>query len=143
MDWRPSGSEAKHRLADVAYPEEAITNILMNRAVVSIAGLAALYGALAWAFALPPFKPAPAFFENVAAEGQNFTCNAGAGPSLFIRFEEDGEVAVVRAGAHELRLPYQTSNLFDDVYQGGPWLLTLDPEANLTGPSGIRFRNCY
>ena len=121
----------------------AINKEPMNRAVAFIAGLVGLYTVSAWAFVLPPFKPAPAFFENVPAEGQSYTCNGGAGPSIFIRFETDGEVAVVRAGAHKLRLSYQTSNLFEDVYHGGPWRLTLDPEANLTGPSGSGFSNCY
>ena len=115
----------------------------MNRALISVAGLVALYGASAWAFTLLPFKPTPTFYESVAAEGQSYTCNGGAGPSIFIRFEEGGRVARIRAGAQDLRLPYHTSDFTDDVYQSGPWRLTLDPEANLTGPNGIRFGNCY
>jgi hypothetical protein len=115
----------------------------MRRAIIFLAAFVALYGAAAWMFVLPPLKASPAFYENVAARGQSYTCNGGAGPSIFIRFEDGGKAAVVRAGGYNLRLPYKTSDFMDDIYESGPWRLTLDPEANLTGPGSIRFGDCY
>ena len=115
----------------------------MNRLLISIGGLIALYVAAAWAFTFPPFKPAPVFYENVAREGQSFTCNGGEGPSIFIRFQQDGRIAIVRAGGRVVRLSYKTSDSMFDIYESSPWQLTLDPEANLTGPAGLRFGNCF
>jgi len=115
----------------------------MRRLLISIGGMIALYGAVAWAFALPPFKPAPVFYENVPPEGETYTCNSGEGPSIFIRFEQRGQIAEVRAGARTMRLAYKTSDFISDIYQSGLWRLSLDAEANLTGPNGLHLRGCY
>jgi hypothetical protein len=115
----------------------------MRRAIIYLAVLTTFYGAAAWMFVLPPFKASPTFYENVPTGGQSYTCNGGAGPNMFIRFEEEGEVAIVSAGSYNLRLPYQASDFMDDIYESGSWRLTLDPEANLTGPRSIRFGSCY
>jgi hypothetical protein len=82
------------------------------------------------------------FYENVAREGQSYTCNGRDGSSIFIRFQNDDRIAVVRAAGRVVRLAYKTSDSTFDVYESGPWRLTLDPEASLTGPEGLRFGNC-
>lgn len=114
----------------------------MRRVILSFAGCGALYGAAAWMFALPPFEQAPTFYQSISANGQSYACNAGVGPSIHVRFEEKGRVAVVRAADKILRLRYRGSDFIDDVYEDGPWRLTLDPEVNLTGPGFVGFGNC-
>ncbi|OWK28558.1 hypothetical protein [Sphingomonas mucosissima] len=115
----------------------------MTRATIIISVCMALYGVAAWMFELPPFKGSPTFYENVATSGQSYTCKGGQQPSMFIRFEEEGEVAVVSAAGRNLRLPYKGGDFMADTYESGPWRLTLDPEANLTGPRSVRFGACY
>lgn len=114
----------------------------MYRQLISGGGLIALYSAAAWTLALPPFSPAPVFYASVAREGQIYACNGGTGPSILVRFEQNGRIAIVRAGGKHVRLTYKTSDSMFDIYESGPWQLTLDPEANLTGPAGVRFGNC-
>jgi hypothetical protein len=115
----------------------------MRRVLIYSAAAIVVYAAAAWILVLPPFRPSPVFYENVPLGGQSYTCNGGAGPSIFIRFEGEGKVAVVRAGSYNLRLTYKTSDFMNDVYESGPWRLTLDPEANLTGPRSLVFGNCH
>ena len=115
----------------------------MRHLFISSAALAVLYAVAAWAYVLPPLKPAPVFYENVDITGQIYTCISGPKPSIFIRFQNEGRTAFVRADSHTVRLTYETSNFMDDIYRRGSWLLTLDSEANLTGPNGLRFGSCY
>jgi hypothetical protein len=115
----------------------------MRRAVTFTVTIFVLYAGAAWAFAFPPFSPQPAFYANVEPAGRLYTCNGGMGPNLFIRFEANGRVAIVRAEKRILRLTFEGSSGLDEVYRNGLWRLTLDPEANLIGPNGVSFLNCY
>lgn len=114
----------------------------MKRIAISLAAFAALYAVAAWAFVLPPFEPEPAYYENVPSFGQTYTCNGGVGPSIFVRFSDNGRIATVRERKRQVRLTYTGNSGLDEVYEAGPWRLTLDPEAGFTGPS-TRYQNCY
>lgn len=114
----------------------------MKRVAVSVLALVMLYAATAWAFDFWPFKAEPTYFVNVPSTGQAYTCNGGTGPSIFIRFSNEGQIAIVRERTREIRLTFVGDSGADEVYQAGPWELTLDPEAALTGPD-TKYQNCY
>lgn len=111
--------------------------------MIAIGGVA-LWLMAAWAFALPPFSPEPVFYENVEG-GQVYVCNAGGpgAPELPIRFSRDGQVAVVVVQGRKIPLRFDGVDWIGEIYRNGPWTLHLDPEANLTGPNGVGYSNCY
>jgi hypothetical protein len=107
------------------------------RTIPALGSLIALLAIAAYALNLPPFS-SPTFFEP----GRHvYMCTGGEGPSLPIGFSTDGRVATVEAAGRKVAMRF-TSGFSNDVYRNGEWVLTLDPEANLTGPEGVSFSNC-
>ena len=114
----------------------------MKRAFIYLVIGVATYGVVASLFGLAPFRGSPTFYRSVATEGRTYSCAGADGSAIFVRFENDGRLASVRAGRYDLRLPYKASDFATDIYKLGAWRLALDPEANRTGPSSIRFASC-
>lgn len=96
--------------------------------------------AIAWWIGLPPGQPS--YYRNEPLSGRYYTCVAGPGPGLHIRFEREGRLALVDAGTHRLALNYAGTTYIEDVYKDVDWKLTLDPEANLFGPNDVHFGSC-
>lgn len=109
--------------------------------IAELAGIAAL---IAFMLGLPPFSPSPTYYENVEGGAQVYGCNGGiaGGPELPTSFSADGKVATVTVQGRQMPLRFTGTELFFDVYRNGPYKLTLDPEANLIGPNGLRLTNC-
>lgn len=107
--------------------------------------IALAWFAAAWLFVLPPFSPSPAFYENVEGGSQVYVCNGGekGAPELPIRFTDEGQTATVTIKSKKIALRFAGVDFLGEIYRNGPWVLHLDPEANFSGPGGIRFSNCY
>jgi hypothetical protein len=112
----------------------------------ALIGGALLWTLLAYCLDLPPFESGPVYWENVEGGAQVYGCNGGGlgAPTLPIRFSQQGRIATITVHGRDVPLRYAGSEwLAEDVYRSGPWKLTLDPEANLDGPGGLHFTNCY
>lgn len=118
---------------------------MKRRMIVIAVGVAALWLIAAWALVLPPFSPEPGFYESVQGGRAVYVCNAGGkdAPVLPIRFSANGQVATVSVAGRDVPLKFSGVDLIGEIYSNGPWTLHLDPEANLSGPNGIGFSNCY
>lgn len=109
-----------------------------RRRLFAAAGLAAAsVTGFAWLAGAPPFD-APTFWASHPPQGSTFVCTSGG--SFHVRFSPDGRRAMVTVSGRQLILDHRWDMAWDG-YRQGPWDLTLDPEASLTGP-GIRLVNC-
>lgn len=118
---------------------------MKRRVIVVAVSVAALWLIAAWALVLPPFSPEPAFYENVEGGKAVYVCNGGekGAPELPIRFSADGQLATVTVAGRDVLLKFSGVDWIGEIYSNGAWRLHLDPEANLSGPNGIGFSNCY
>ena len=103
---------------------------------------AALYLGIAWLFGLPPLTAGPSYYTAAPPSGRIYLCGAPEGQVLTIRFADDGRTANVQVGPKRLRLTFAGTTGWTERFKADGWTLTLDPEANLSGPGGIRFSNC-
>jgi len=116
----------------------------LARAGLAIATLAVAWLAIAYLFSFPPFQSTPAFWRNVEGGKQVYRCNGGmpGAPEFHVEFSDNGNIATLTVNGQEVPLRYVGDDLLDEVYSGGGWKLTLDPEANLYGPENVRYSNC-
>lgn len=114
--------------------------VRLNWTSLRYVSVALCIAAIAWWIGAPPGQPS--YYRNEPSSGRYYSCVSGPGPKLHIRFAREGRLAVIDAGTQRLALNYARNTYIEDVYKGGGWKLTLDPEANLFGPNNVHFGSC-
>jgi hypothetical protein len=109
----------------------------LMRWLSTILGVGLAFAAAAYVLDLPPLA-SPTFYE---AGRRAYWCEGGTRFLLPITFTEDGLTAVVEIGSSKVPLHFSRTAV-GDTYKGDGWVLTLDPDANLSGPGGVRRSNC-
>lgn len=119
--------------------------ILRTRRRVYLAlGFVLLLVIMAFMFSLPPFSPSPLYYKNVEGGTKVYGCDSASnGAAEFtVSFSADGHIAKVQVLKQRVTLPFSRDDSFIEEYENGSWQLTLDPEAGLSGPNGLRLTSC-
>lgn len=119
-------------------------NVGKRRSVYIVLALVLLLACAAFVLGIPPFSPSPLYYENVEGSTKVYGCDgASDGAAEFtVTFSTDGRVATVEVQNQRVTLPFVRTDSFIEIYERGPWQLTLDPEAGLSGPNGLRLTSC-
>ena len=105
--------------------------------------LGAMAAALIGLFLLPGEKPVH-FEQDVVRTINCYGSTPYNTVSVPIRveFQEHGRTAILHFGEEAFRLPFQHSQLYEDVYGDGTIKLRIDPEVYLTGLSASQIGPC-